>query len=601
MAERCKKLLFCLMLALPGLLAAACSDDSTPPAVDPNDLYDPAACQRCHRRQYDEWRGSMHAYAAISPTFDAFEDTVSKLTNGSVSPSGASANFCVNCHTPLTLQRGEAFPEFQSEADGKRLFSQLSAPSKRGIGCTYCHRVTSADHAKSLLGDGIANASLVWRDGEVFVGPLGKTVGSSRHMLEKNDFISKPELCGGCHDVRPVRPDARTNEGFQRLENLFTEWQTGPYNDLNHAERPKLVAFYKQKYGTDLTGKTVRCQDCHMSLYPWKAPTVFPIGFAATDGELVDLQPRKISPHFFSAISIALIDNFPNQFATAASPPTLSYKLDSGERVSIPTDQQSRRNAILGAAVQLSLGQTGASVTANATTLPIVLDATNVGAGHNVPSGFSQERQMWLEVFVVSGDAAFSDCQGGSPKASCIYRSGYLVDRAHPQTGEDRPDGRLHDEDLNNFKVNVDPTTFKSQDEVGDDLNQREGVDPINPTHGPNLGLVNFQNLFLQKKDDKGGYHEVHSAHLADTVDNSHSLPPFKTKTIRYDVPLAGKNVSGTVRVRVRLRGRQFPPLFLRTLAQRNPHLVTEAMVDRNLIIEMASVEKTIDVGASTP
>lgn len=50
-------------------------------------------CKDCHPRQYDEWRQSMHAYAARSPYFDAM---VAKAYRDS---AGEIGTFCVQCHS----------------------------------------------------------------------------------------------------------------------------------------------------------------------------------------------------------------------------------------------------------------------------------------------------------------------------------------------------------------------------------------------------------------------------------------------------------------------------------------------------------------------
>jgi hypothetical protein len=48
---------------------------------------------------------------------------------------------------------------------------------------------------------------------------------------------------------------------YFRLENLSTEWQTGPYNSTNNP-----------------FGKVVRCQDCHMSTFPFGGNSTYQVG-----------------------------------------------------------------------------------------------------------------------------------------------------------------------------------------------------------------------------------------------------------------------------------------------------------------------------------
>ena len=61
--------------------------ESAPPGeTDPHlDVFSESAypsatqCAACHEKIYDEWRSSSHAYAAISPVFHKFEQTINTL------------------------------------------------------------------------------------------------------------------------------------------------------------------------------------------------------------------------------------------------------------------------------------------------------------------------------------------------------------------------------------------------------------------------------------------------------------------------------------------------------------------------------------------
>ena len=74
-------------------------------AIDPhleafaNEEYPSALiCAKCHQKIYDEWRVSGHAYAAVSPMFQRFEQAVAELVRGT------SGTFCVRCHAPVATQ-----------------------------------------------------------------------------------------------------------------------------------------------------------------------------------------------------------------------------------------------------------------------------------------------------------------------------------------------------------------------------------------------------------------------------------------------------------------------------------------------------------------
>ena len=64
-----------------------------------NTMYPSAVtCAKCHKKIYDEWRGSAHAYAGISPMFHRFEQAVQDIVRGTV------GTFCLRCHAPVATQ-----------------------------------------------------------------------------------------------------------------------------------------------------------------------------------------------------------------------------------------------------------------------------------------------------------------------------------------------------------------------------------------------------------------------------------------------------------------------------------------------------------------
>jgi hypothetical protein len=182
---------------------------------------------------------------------------------------------------------------------------------------------------------------------------------------------------------------------------------------------------------------------------------------------------------------------------------------------------------------------------------------------------------MWIELTV-------KDSTG-----NVVYKSGHLTDKAHPETGEMAPDGNLDDEDLENLIVVLDPASGEAITlEHGEDYNERHGHPPVN------LGLANFGNEFLRVDTSTGEEEEVFIPFLANHMDNSHSIPPLETASVPYDVNVPA-GTPGPLTVKARLRFRAFPPRFMRILSQVKPDVVTEEMVDMNVVIDMVEAPVT--------
>jgi len=530
----------------------------------------PTQCRTCHPRQYKEWSGNMMAYSAISPTFNALESLANSFSTANGGPGfaagpHATALFCENCHNPVAAALGE-FPTLE-ESNGRPMREFSSDEGLRGISCEVCHQISGPDPDDTYLGrlgDGIANNAYILAPSHTKFGPLEDPKPNPEHdsasavgIHGDTGYLRSSEFCGTCHDVRtPPGPglttDARTDEPFQRLENLFTEWQNGPYGPVNNE-----------------VGVVVSCQDCHMDVGPPAPAGTYPEGETTVYPRPRHVQEREeVSTHYFTGVDIALVD-FPGQ--------DRNRRDEHGNVIG----QIQRRQILLESAATMSIS--APDDVAAGGTLQLYVNVTNSGTGHNLPSGFSQERQCWVELTVE--DAA----------GTTIYQSGHLVDSAHPETGELVPDGNFDDEDLLNFIGTIDPVTLEANVVHGPDFNRRHEHPEVYQ------GIANFGNEFMRVVRDSMGnpetdpvtgelvLEEVFMPFLSDHMDNSFSIPALETEHVRYDVTVPTDGIVGPLTITSRLRFRAFPPRFLRALSAGRPDLVTEAMVDRNRIVNMTS------------
>src|SRR5262245_41195339 len=82
-------------LALAAVLCPGSGCDDKKFTVE--QLQNPEVCGECHPKHYEQWSGSMHAYASEDPVFVAMNKRGQRDTNG------ALGDFCLTCHAPMAL------------------------------------------------------------------------------------------------------------------------------------------------------------------------------------------------------------------------------------------------------------------------------------------------------------------------------------------------------------------------------------------------------------------------------------------------------------------------------------------------------------------
>jgi hypothetical protein len=627
----------------------------------------PEKCLPCHQRQYDELHGAVKSgYRNVSPLFNGLE-SAANLVNGGllrpvyldstiVLPDGTTLNtnmytspiltetrqvqsgFCLTCHNanieligedptkrevPQLAGLGATFePELfrplrdyvMVDLNGNQILpatpggdpesGAMPSLGAAGITCDFCHDENGPDLNRSFQMDGFGNTSLLLNQTNLKVGPFPFPVAVKNNFhVASNDankiaFLRAGAFCNACHDVRvPNRnltaEEHNMNPGGQnvsyfRLENLSTEWQIGPYNSTNNP-----------------FGQVVRCQDCHMSLFPYAGtntyhvgdmtvtsptPGVFATDYAAVPGISTDqgapLQQRKVVEHYFTGVDVPIMT--PNELSArlgAAYPDPYMTGIDSH---GVPNGLATRREDLMKAAVRISLSKTDATAQSGQP-FAVRLEAVSL-TGHRLPAGFSQERTVYVQL-AVTDDNGF-----------LLYQSGYVVDKPHPNSGETAPDGNLDDEDIEHVHAVVDPGLHTSTYTTGTGTNGGNNlVFEVGPDDGPDArvyvgapeGLVLFRNelthIFLPgqaigRNDPVTGmpvkaqgvhFEETFNAALANTVDNFRSLQPLHPLTYKYEIELPtqeqlqalGVTLKGPLHVHAQVNFEHFPPLFTRFLA----------------------------------
>lgn len=286
----------------------------------------------------------------------------------------------------------------------------------KGVQCDFCHSATGAGN--------IYNADMKIDPGKGEENPGVKRgprddAKSDYHKSAYSKFHAQAEVCGVCHDVRHVVFGTK-------LESPYEEWKKGPYAE-----------------------KGIPCQDCHMRQRP---------GIAATGsterpdnpGSSAEGAPKRkhIYTHYFTGTNTLVPAQFGNKDQIALA------------------EERLKNAATLAIADAITGGKLNVTV-------------TNSGAGHDLPTGLTHVRQMWLEV-TVSGK-----------NGTVLYRSGML-----DKQGRLAKDAVLYNTVFEDGKGNVVMNVAKARKVLSD-----KRIAPLKSSKETfNLPVIKDQNVNVDVK-----------------------------------------------------------------------------------------------------
>src|SRR5262249_33139369 len=209
------------------------------------------------------------------------------------------------------------------------------------------------------------------------------------------DYIRSSQFCDSCHDVRPPNgnvvapddldhtktPDNMNGVRHYRLENLSTEHFIGPYNcgipDPDGGGPGPCINASDNPFG-----RRVRCQDCHMSLFPYAGnstytvhdsdrnrdiqitsptPGIFPMNTAA-DPNANPTEPgftppvRQVTTHHFTGVDIPLLTDDELRARLGSDYPSIDEP--GVDEYGTPRAIRQRREDLMKAAIRVNLDLT---------------------------------------------------------------------------------------------------------------------------------------------------------------------------------------------------------------------------------------------------
>ncbi len=307
-------------------------------------------CKACHEEIFNQWANSNHKNLVDSNPYYMVLETLAGEVEGQ-----EFRKWCMSCHNPSSLTTGESKTGhsmsgnflnntiFEKNANTlvKDFQKHGNDQLEEGVSCITCHRIMQTKE------EGNASYSINLRSQKKypfeesdtgianFLGHKFINANPKEHKKAySKDLYKKSSYCASCHD----ETSPFTNK---KIVNTYGEWKKSPYNNLSD----------KTKHKT--------CIDCHMT----------------------NLSDNKFSPLKDRSTKGGKIkDDVKVHYFTGANHFLSGLKSKKHEEQSI---QLLKTSATLDVAIKNN---------------KIYVGVTNIGAGHHLPTGVADFRELWLDI-----------------------------------------------------------------------------------------------------------------------------------------------------------------------------------------------------------
>lgn len=316
-----------------------------------------AKCKSCHSEIFEQWSNSNHKHIAGSNPYYMVMETLAGEVEGQ-----EFRKWCMSCHNPSALSLGH--PKTTHAMDDNIVSAEMFEKSAKtlqddfkehgnfrveeGVSCITCHQITDA----SSKGNASFKLSLerqkyAFEDSTSDLGRWfsEKLINSNPDVHKKSyskELYKESKYCASCHD------EFHPQNGI-KIVSTFKEWEKSPYNN------PKDKSKHKS------------CIDCHMTYL--QDGKFAPLKGVSTDGGVLK---DDVKVHYFAGS---------NHFL-------------SGLR-----DKEHEEQT-------LWLLRTSAKLDMDIKEGVLEVGVKNVGAGHHLPTGVADFRELWLDVEVKDKNGA---------------------------------------------------------------------------------------------------------------------------------------------------------------------------------------------------
>lgn len=223
-------------------------------------------------------------------------------------------------------------------------FSKVQDIPAQGIQCDYCH--TAVNLSKMYNNGLMLSPGQGEDDPGIKYGPFDDAEPEF-HDAAFSKLHTDSKICGTCHNVKHVAFGTD-------LETTYTEWEKGPYNSPD----PE---------------KHVSCQGCHM----YQRPGVPATGSTPRPENPGSATPdAKQRPHIFTHYFVGANSGLPQMFSDQEKSDMAVARLRHAAEISLEMEKEH--------------------------TVRVVV--SNTGAGHSLPTGLTDMRQVWIELTLADND-----------------------------------------------------------------------------------------------------------------------------------------------------------------------------------------------------
>ena len=335
-------------------------------------------CKECHPKIFQQWADSNHRHLADSNPYYMVLENLAEMDRGK-----EFRQWCMGCHNPSAVSmhqertthfmKDNIMPDPLFVSGSQNLINEYKEHPNRleqGVSCIACHRIVDA----KPKGNSSYALNLTKRKKYLFEDSHSKAEVWMSHKLinakptvHKKEYMKplykKSEYCASCHNE--FLPHSQ-----KKVVSTYEQWKASSFNKSKDPKKHK------------------ECLDCHMS-YIKDGEFIGQSGASTVGGK----KKKAIKTHYFTGA---------NHFLAG---------LKSKEH-----EQQS-----------IELLKTSAALDVALKNNQLFVGVKNVGAGHKLPTGAADFRELWLDITVKDSNdktvlsSGKLDKQGDIEKNSIIY------------------------------------------------------------------------------------------------------------------------------------------------------------------------------------